>query len=181
MTKDKPIRSDQPALAARLAVPKLARDTLVFLVESLAVVGELAASDRLPPPHEHLQKPIGVREGLPGSGYDVGFFMLQNPLGELEGRDASRSNDGRRSAGLRERCFDGRGKRHIASKWTGGVGVHRRHAFVAAATGVRVDGPADRGLLRVLELPSFGDGNVMGVDLIFTIVSTTYRYTTAGM
>ena len=58
-------------LVERFAVPELARDLLVHLVEPLAVVGEAAAADLAAAAEAHLQEPVGIGQRLARRADDV--------------------------------------------------------------------------------------------------------------
>src|SRR5829696_8933360 len=72
-----------------LAVPELAGDLLVRLVERFAVVGVGAAPHLRAAPLAGLEEPVGVRERLARGADDVGVAAPQNLLGQLEGPDAA--------------------------------------------------------------------------------------------
>src|SRR6185436_5871474 len=87
-------RRDQPALAvgrerdARgvelIAIPQLARHLLVLLVERLAVVGELTATDLGATALPDLGEPVGVGEALARRCDDVGLAAREQLLGLAE-------------------------------------------------------------------------------------------------
>src|SRR5690606_3870945 len=78
-------------------------------------------------------------------------------FGLREVADATGGDDRRREPGLAHRVPDGRRERDVATERAALVGVDRRHALVAGPAGVRVRGPADLGLLRILELAALRD------------------------
>src|SRR5213078_3219649 len=89
-----PARGDQAALAVagerdvggveRVAVPQLAGDLLVLLVERLAVVGELAAPDLVAAALADLEEPVGIGQALARRRDQVGLAALEDRLGLRE-------------------------------------------------------------------------------------------------
>src|SRR5207302_6578155 len=78
-------------------------------------------------------------------------------FGLREVADAAGGDDRRVEACGAHVLADPRGERNVARERAARVGVDRRHALVTGAPGVRVDGPADLRLLRVLELAALRD------------------------
>ena len=70
------------------------------LVETFAVVRELAAANLGAAAELDLQEPVGVGEALPRGGHDVGLAGGQDGLGLGEVVDATRGHDRRGEAGL---------------------------------------------------------------------------------
>src|SRR5690606_35617802 len=126
-----------------LAIPQLAGHLLVLLVERLAVVRELAATDLGGAAGPDLRELVRIRERLPRGRDEVRVAALEDRLGLREVADAARGHDRRLEAGLAHRAADRRRERDVATKRPALVGVDRRHALVAGAAGVRVRRPAD--------------------------------------
>src|SRR5262249_25652681 len=76
-------------LVESLAVPELARDHLVPLIQGFAVVGEGAAPDLVATPQPRFLEPIWVGQALPRGGDDVGLASGQNRLRLVEAVDAT--------------------------------------------------------------------------------------------
>src|SRR5262249_58361884 len=102
----------------------------------------------------HLQDPIGVSQRLARRADDISLTATQNILGLFEVGDTAGSNNRRFVSRRIDRALDRRGQRYVAAKGTDLVRQDRGHALVAALAGIRVDGLAHLGLLRVLELPT---------------------------
>src|SRR5919108_5265883 len=100
------------------AIPELAGDLLVVLVEAFTVIGELAAPHEVAEAETNLAKPVGIRERLPGSGHEIGFTAREDALGLVERPDAAAGDDWRGEAGVAHRAADPRGQRHIAAEGT---------------------------------------------------------------
>src|SRR3979409_1994910 len=67
-----------------VAIPQLAGDLLVLLVERLAVVGELAAPDLVALALADLEEPVGVGQALARRGDQVGLTAREDGLGLRE-------------------------------------------------------------------------------------------------
>src|SRR5262245_4621312 len=139
------------------AIPELARDLLVALVEPLAVVRELAAPHPVAVPEPDFPEPVGIGEGLAGGRHAVGLALFQNRLGLLEGRDAAAGHDGRLPPGLANGAANPSGERDVPPERAFRIRDDGRHALVARRAGVGIDGLADLRLLGVLEAPALGD------------------------
>src|SRR5262245_37103119 len=104
-----PARRDQAALAVggerdvgrveRVAIPELAGDLLVLLVEGFAVVGELAAPDLGAAAFADLGEPVRIGEALARRGDEVGLAAREQALGLREFADAAGRDHRRRQAG----------------------------------------------------------------------------------
>ena len=73
-------------------------------------------------------------------------------LGLLEAVHAAGDDDRCLAARGAQRGANPRSRFDVAAKRAEAIRMPRRHAFVAAAPGVGIDGPADRGLLGIVEL-----------------------------
>src|SRR5919205_240816 len=82
-------------LVEALAIPELAGDLLVRLVERLAVVGVVAAAHLGAPARQRLEEPVGVGQRLARGADDVRVAAPQKLLGQLERADAARGDDRR--------------------------------------------------------------------------------------
>ena len=78
-----------PGVVELHAIPELAGDLLVVLVERLAVVGELAAAHEVAVAQPDLAEPVGIGQRLARGGDEVGLALGQDRLGLLEGADAT--------------------------------------------------------------------------------------------
>ena len=135
------------------------------LVESFAVVRELAAPYLRAVAQADLPEPVGVRERLARRRHAVGLAVSQDRLGLVEGRDAAAGHHRCRPAAVAERAANGRGERHVAAEGPALVRDDGRHALVSRAPGVRIDRLADLRLLGVLEPPALGDREIVDAPL----------------
>jgi hypothetical protein len=134
------------------AIPELAGDRLVHLVEPLAVIRERALPDLRALAGSHLQEPVGIGERLPRGRNDVRRTRLENAFRLREAVDAAGDHDRRGEPGGPHGVTDPPRRRDVPPEGTGFIGEHRRHALPAARAGVRIRGPSFLRLLRVLEL-----------------------------
>src|SRR2546425_3244620 len=147
------------------AVPQLAGHLLVLLVEPLAVVGELAAPHEVAIAEADLPEPVGIGQRLAGGADEVRVAALEDGFRLLERPDAAAGDDGGVAARLADGAADARGQRHVAAEGAARVGQHGRHALVARAPRVGVDGLADARLLGILEAPALGHRQVIHAGL----------------
>jgi hypothetical protein len=82
------------------AIPKLARDLFVVLVETFAVVGVLAAANFFTSSESHFQKPVRVSDVLSGCTDDIRFPPVQNSLRFFKCADAAGRHHGLLKPGL---------------------------------------------------------------------------------
>src|SRR3984957_6815032 len=139
-------------LIERLAVPQLAGHLPVALVERLAVVGVQTQAHLGTAPAPDLAEPVRIGERLARETHDVRLAVGEHGLGLGETVDTARSDDGGKGALRAQRRAHPRGGLKVASEGTPGIGVIGRHAFVAAAAGVRVGRVPDLRLPGVVEL-----------------------------
>src|SRR5512132_2058523 len=76
-------------LVEGFAIPQLAGDLLVLLIERLAVVGVFAAPHLGAAAELDLEEPIGVGQGRARHADDVGVSVREDGLGLLECADAA--------------------------------------------------------------------------------------------
>src|SRR5262245_36229599 len=145
-------RPGDARLVQRLAVPELAGDLVVLLVERLAVVRVFTHPHLGPAPEVDLPEPVRVGEALARKADDVGLSLREQRLGLVEPVDAAGDDHRRREARRPHRRPDRRGRIDVAAERAALVRYVLGHALVAARAGVGIRGPADRWLLRVVEL-----------------------------
>src|SRR5687768_14289913 len=126
--------------AIEIAVPQLAGDLLVMLVQPLAVVRELASAHQMAVAEVNLAEPVGVREALAGGSHDVGLAALEDALRLLEGHDAAAGDDRCVETRFAHGGADGGGERHVAPEGAACVRDDGGHALVPGLAGVRIDG-----------------------------------------
>src|SRR5581483_2337300 len=119
------------------AVPELAGDLAVALVEGLAVVGVEAEADLIAVAAGDFPEPVGVGEGLAGKADNVGGDTREDGLRLLEIVDATGCNDWRGEAPLTDGGADASGGSQVAAEGALGIRIVGGHALVTAATGVR--------------------------------------------
>src|SRR5690349_10374512 len=141
-----PVRRRDAGLVEPLAIPELARDGPVPLIERLAVVGVDAAAHLAAAAEAQLQEPVGIGQRLPGGADEVGVAGREDRLGLRERADPARDDDRRAEAGLAHGPPDPRLLRHLPPERAGRVRERRRHALVPARAGVGIRGLADLGL-----------------------------------
>jgi hypothetical protein len=61
----------------------------MHLIQTFAVVREIASANLAAASHLHLQEPVRVCERLAGRAYDIGFIVFENRFALIECRYAA--------------------------------------------------------------------------------------------
>src|SRR5437868_586514 len=101
------IGSDRDSgLVQLFAIPKLAGDLAMRLIESLAIIRIRATAHLLASSEFHLSKPIRIGECLSRHADDVCVVTLQNLFGLIERSNTASRNDRRRESRIIHREFN---------------------------------------------------------------------------